>query len=140
MTSILVKNYYSNKQDFTIHHNYNEIMNEEAKNLARNLTLLMDHYDHTQMFIEEKTGVSQKTVSNMKNPGDDYSPGLNNVSAIARFYNLQTWHLLLPNPPEEILFNSSIEKFVDHYMVMSKEEREAWAHVAEVSAKYHKTG
>lgn len=112
-------------------------MNEETKNFAKNLVFLRKHYGHTQMYIAEKTGILQRTISNMEDPGDDYSPGLDFVSEIAKFYNLQTWHMLLPNPPPEILLNTSIEKLVDNYVHMNKEERDAWARVAEVSVKYH---
>lgn len=111
-------------------------MNEEAKHLARNLRLLMDHHEDNQKKLAKRSGVSQKTISNILNPGDEKTTGLDKIALIARAYNLQCWHLLYPNLPIEILANSSIEKFVDNYVHAPKELREAWARVAEVSAQY----
>jgi len=111
-------------------------MNEEAKNFARNLEILMNYHRDTQTSLAEKSGVSQKTISNMLNPGDDTSPNLANVALIASAYKLQTWHLLLPSATVDILVNSSIEKLVANYSLANNEEREAWARVAELSSKY----
>jgi transcriptional regulator with XRE-family HTH domain len=113
-------------------------MNEEAKNFAKNLEILMTYHQDTQTTLAVKSGVSQKTISNMLNPGDDTSPNLSNVALIAAAYKLQTWHMLLPNATVEILINSSIERLVQNYSLANPEEREAWAKVAELSAKYKK--
>jgi transcriptional regulator with XRE-family HTH domain len=138
MSNSLVKNYYSSKQDFTVGSNYHKGMNDEAKNFARNLQILMDYHKDTQKSLSDRSGVSQKTISNMLNPGDSSSPNLANVALIAKAYKLQTWHLLYPNAPVDILINSSIEKFVENYAHADHETREAWARVAEASVKYRK--
>jgi transcriptional regulator with XRE-family HTH domain len=133
----LVKNYYTSKQLFTDRIDYDSAMNEEAKNFARNLRLLMEYHKDTQHALAKRAGIKgQKTISNMINPGDDYSPNLANIEKVAKSYNLKTWHMLLPDIPLEILINSSIEKFVDNYIHADKETREAWASVAEATAKY----
>jgi transcriptional regulator with XRE-family HTH domain len=111
-------------------------MNEEAKTLAKNLDVLMKHHQDNQMSLAKKSRVSQKTISNMCNPGDDMSPNLKNIARIAKAYNLQTWHLLLPNAPPEIMLNSSIEKIVANYTESDTNTREAWARVAEATAEY----
>lgn len=113
-------------------------MNDEAKNFSNNLRILMEYYKDTQTSLSKKSGVSQKTISNMLNPGDINSPNLANVALIAKAYKLQTWHLLYPNAPLDILINTSIEKFVENYAHADKDIREAWAQVAEVSIKYKK--
>lgn len=107
-------------------------MNEEAKNFAKNLRILMKHHDDTQMTLSNRSGVSQKTISNMLNPGDDNSPNLANVELIAKAYKLQTWHMLYPSAKLDILMNTAIEKFLDNYVNADKDTREAWARVAEV--------
>jgi transcriptional regulator with XRE-family HTH domain len=132
----LVKNYYESKKVFTSSFNYDFKMNEEAKNLARNLKILMEYHKDTQAALEKRSGVSQKTISNMLNPGDTNSPNLAKVADIAKAYRLQTWHLILPDAPLEILINSSIEKFVSNYVHADPATREAWASVAEATAKY----
>jgi transcriptional regulator with XRE-family HTH domain len=132
MNNSLVKNYYLNKQIFTFSLNYHKEMNEEAKNFAKNLRILMKHHDDTQMTLSNRSGVSQKTISNMLNPGDDNSPNLANVELIAKAYKLQTWHMLYPSAKLDILMNTAIEKFLDNYVNADKDTREAWARVAEV--------
>jgi transcriptional regulator with XRE-family HTH domain len=54
-------------------------MNAEAKNFSRNLKLLMKYHQDTQKKLEKRSGVSQKTISNMLNPGDETSPTLSKV-------------------------------------------------------------
>lgn len=98
----------------------------------------MKHHKDTQITLSKRSSVSQKTISNMLNPGDDNSPNLANVALIAKAYKLQTWHMLYPNAQLDILINTSIEKFVENYAHADKETREAWAQVAEVSFKYKK--
>lgn len=98
----------------------------------------MEHHEDTQSTLSKKSGVSQKTISNMLNPGDNNSPNLANVALIAKAYKLQTWHMLYPNAPLDILINTSIEKFVENYAHADKDIREAWARVAEVSNKSKK--
>jgi acylphosphatase len=133
----LVKNYYRSKQLFTARIDYDSAMNEEAKNLAKNLRILMLHHQDTQESLASRCpDVKQKTISNMLNPGDDYAPNLDSVAQVAAAYNLKTWHILLPDISVEILTNSSIEKFVENYIHADKETREAWASVAEATAKY----
>jgi len=115
------------------------LMNDEAKNLAHNLKRLMEHHADTQHTLANRSGISQKTISNMINPGDGKSPNLENVSKAASAYRLETWHLLYPNAPIEILTNSSIEKLVHNYVVGDKAAREAITQVSEITAKYSKS-
>jgi transcriptional regulator with XRE-family HTH domain len=129
-------NTIDNKQHIPIASNYDRNMNNEAKNFSKNLRILMDFHKDTQITLSKKSGVSQKTISNMLNPGDTNSPNLANVELIAKAYKLQTWHLLYPNAPLDILINTSIEKFVENYAHADKEMREAWARVAEISNNY----
>jgi transcriptional regulator with XRE-family HTH domain len=111
-------------------------MNNEAKNLARNLKLLMDYFGHTQEKLSTLSGVAQKTISNMRNPGDERAPNLDKVSAIAAAYKIQTWHLLLPNATLEILLNKSIEKLIDNYIAIDNDSRDTVQRVTENAARY----
>lgn len=87
-------------------------MNEDAKNFAKNLKLLMDYHDDTQDTLAARSGINQKTISNMLSPGDEKSPNLRKVGYIAKAYNLKTWHILYPNATLDILINASMEKFI----------------------------
>lgn len=140
MNTILVKNYYTRKQTFTIAMDYHDHMNEEAKNFARNLRILMEYYKVNQSALSAKSGVSQKTISNMINPGDDSAPNLDNVASVAKAFGLQTWHILYPDAPIDILINKVFEKFVSNYVHLDADEKDAWARVAEVSVKKYNKG
>jgi transcriptional regulator with XRE-family HTH domain len=111
-------------------------MNEEAKNFARNLKLLMDHHGDTQENLERRSGVSQKTISNMLNPGDNRAPNLNKIASVAAAYKLKPWHLLLPDITLDILINSSVEKLLEIYTQIDQGSRETVLRVAENSARY----
>ena len=106
----LVKNYLNSKQDFTTHMNYYSTMNNEAKNFARSLKMLMEYYGDNQLSLAKKSGISQKTISNMLNPGDDRSPTLANVSLIANTYKIKTWRVIMPNICiDDLLKNQAID-------------------------------
>ena len=109
-------------------------MNETTKKLAINLKILMDHRGDNQTDLAKRAGVSQKTISNMLNPEDDKSPNLKKVSLVARAYGLQTWHLLYPDAPIDILINTDIEKLVSNYINTDQNSRKAISQVAEVTA------
>lgn len=127
----LVKNYLNSKQDFTEEVKYYGGMNEEAKNFARNLKFLMDYHEDTQQSLEKRSGVSQKTISNMLNPGDERSPNLNKVALVANAYKLKTWHMLLPDATLEILTNSSVEKLIETYITIDAKSKDVVLRVAE---------
>jgi transcriptional regulator with XRE-family HTH domain len=110
-------------------------MNNEAKNLANNLKLLMNYYEHTQAILEAKSGLAQKTISNAINPNDNKSPTLRTIELIAKVYNLRAWNLLYPNATIDILINPSFEKVVNNYVNVGNDERQAWANIAEITAK-----
>lgn len=126
-----------NKLNFTNSMPYDLRMNDEAKNFSRNLDLLMKYHRDTQASLEKRSGVSQKTISNMLNPGDDRSPNLSNVALIAAAYKIKTWHLLLPDASIEVLMNISVEKLIDNYNHIDKESRDTVLRVAEDSARRH---
>ncbi len=125
-----------NKQVFTIAIAYAVAMNETSKTLAANLRRLMEHHGHSQTVVAQKSGVSQKSVSNLLNPGDDKSPTLETVNSIAKAYKIKVWHLLLDNCPDDILFNHSIEKLVENFNGSDKRGRDSVMQVSETTAAY----
>lgn len=98
----------------------------------------MEYYGHNQKTIGKKSGLSQKTISNMLNPGEDRAPNLENVAKIAKAYKLQTWHLLIPNAGIELLTNISIEKIIDNFMHSDEQSRDTVLQVSENAARYNK--
>lgn len=132
----VVKSYYKNKQNFTNAKIYAAGMNDEAKNLARNLRRLMEFFKVNQKEVAAKAGVSQKTISNMLNPGDEKSPQLSVIEKVAKSFGVKTWHLLLPNCPDELLLNHTIERLVENYMINDATGRNATLSVSEIRAQY----
>lgn len=100
--------------------------------IANNVKRLMDHHGHNQTALAKKSGVSQRTISNVIRPDSAGSLTLESMDAIARAYGLQTWHIMLPNAPLELLVNSSLEKLVDNYMYATREGRDM---ITRVSAR-----
>ena len=133
---MLVKFYLLCKQLFTFILIYAFLMNEEAKNFARNLKLVMEYHGDSQKKLEKRSGVSQKTISNMLNPGDDTSPGFDKVALVAAAYKIKTWQFLLPNAPLDILINKSVEKLVESFLQIDKLSQETVLQVTENSARY----
>ncbi len=115
-------------------------MNMDRKTLntlAQNIRMLMKHYQQSQEALAKKTGISQKTICNMINPGaTKKGPAIDNVTAIAKAYGLETWHLLVPNQPIETLLSKSIEKLIDNYTLVSNEGRQNLDRISEREVHY----
>ena len=81
--------------------------------VADNINRLMDHFEMTQTLLAKKTGISQKTISNVLNPGRAGSITTNTVEKLANFFNLEPYHLLIPNLPIDELLHKRIEKVIE---------------------------
>jgi transcriptional regulator with XRE-family HTH domain len=101
-------------------------MNDEAKNFSKNLRILMEYHQDTQTTLAKKSDLSQRTIGNMLNPGDNFSSTLSNISLIAKAYKLQIWRVLYPDASLDILINPTIESFFKSYVKADNEIRDAW--------------
>lgn len=105
--------------------------------LAENIEKLRRYHDLTQMELAIKSSISQKTISNILNPGSTKNgPTLENVAAIAAIFNLETWHLLVPNQPIDVLISKSIEKLIDNYTHIDNEGRQNLERISENEVRY----
>lgn len=134
--SSIVIFYYKNKQKFTNRAIYDSCMNEDAEILADNVTRLMKHHGDDQNSLARKAGVGQKTISNVINKRAKGAPNLDIVTKIAKTYRIKTWHLLLSNCPDEILFNHRVEKLVENFLTSDEMGRNATMAVSETRAQY----
>lgn len=101
--------------------------------LATNLDMLMGLYSLSQKTLSERSGVSQKTISNMLNadqPGIGAST-LDKVSDVAAAFGLEGWHLLLPGLPQDISARSSISKLIYDYLGAPADSQRVIAHTAD---------
>ena len=133
----IVNFYYECKQDFPMRSFYDSAMNEDAINLAANLARLMKYHGDDQVSLEKKSGVAQKTISNILNMRAKKGTNLGIVADIAKTYKIKTWHLLLAECPDEILFNHRIEKLVENFLNSDEIGRNATMAVSETRAHYH---
>lgn len=134
--SSLVKFYSENKQNYTKQQFYHRDMNDDEA-LAHNLNRLMDFNKHNQMDVARLSGVSQKNISNIINKRAKMGVSLGLIGQIASAYKISTWHLLIPNCPDELLLNRSIEKLVENYANSDDIGRNATLSVSEIRAQYH---
>jgi transcriptional regulator with XRE-family HTH domain len=104
--------------------------------LSRNLRLLIEHYGISQKELEDKTGVSQRTISNVLRPGSVGSITSDTIEKIADYFQLEYYHLLIPNIPLEELLSKRIEKVVECYAQMPSEGRENVERIAENEVRY----
>lgn len=72
--------------------------------LAANLAHLMKTYSRGFQVglnppdLHKASGVSAKTIRRMLDPYSAHSPKLDNLDAIAAFFQIETWDLLRPQP------------------------------------------
>lgn len=112
-------------------------MNSEIQAVADNLNKLMEHHGHKQTQVAQKSGVSQRTVSNLLNPHPGHSPKTSSVSAVAHIYGLEGWQLQIPGQSLEILLEGQkMQKVVYSYTGADKEGRGYIEHVSEKERAY----
>lgn len=111
-------------------------MSEKSVNevLAENLRYWMIQAKLTaQGDLAEKSGVSQRTISNYLNPGNrqestsgkEPSAKLTELEKIARALHVGVWDLVRPMTPSERLFYKQVEKAYADLMASKAEEAEA---------------
>lgn len=100
----------------------------------------MEYFHESQHQAAKRCKVSQKTISNLLNPEDDKAPNLDNVTKVAKGYNLQTWLFIYPDVPLDVLLNHQVKKTVDNLMHSDTSTRSFISHVLEGPAHYSKNG
>jgi len=105
--------------------------------IANNVKRLMEHKNGmTQAQLASKTGLSQKTISNVLKPGSVRSITTETIDQLSKFFNLEPYHLLIPNLPIEELLNRRIEKIVECYAKTNQAGREKIQRIAENEMRY----
>lgn len=72
--------------------------------IAQNVNFLMENYlggfqrGIKSRELGKRCGVSYKTIDRLVDPYNDINPNLDTLDALARFFGLETWQLLKPNP------------------------------------------
>jgi transcriptional regulator with XRE-family HTH domain len=102
--------------------------------LARNLRYLMERRGWKQKDLERKSGVSQKTISNILR--EEKVPGLDTVELIAEAFGLNLWHLIMPSLIAEIESGTNMQTLFDNYIKASAKGQAHIQQVAEREADY----
>lgn len=104
--------------------------------LANNIKRLIEYHDLAQDDIAKKTKIGQTTLSNVLRPGSLASITTKTLEELARFFDLEVYHLLIPNLPIEELLNKRIEKIVECYSQSTSDGRENIKRIAENEVRY----
>lgn len=133
--------YYSRKELFPASIPYAEDMpaqrQKPRESLSINLRHLMATREWNQVQLAKRSGVNQKTISNILNGRN--TPTLDILDQIAAAFGLNVWHLILPDLPADLVNGGTIERLFENFIASGEKGREYINHVAEREAKY-KTG
>lgn len=105
-----------------------------TETLARNLNFLMAKYDYSERDIEKRSGVSAKTVNNMRNA--KHTGTIQNADKIAAVFGLDGWQLIIPGLPESLLESPALRNTVENNAAVDPDGRAAIQRVAEREALY----
>lgn len=89
-------------------------MDNLRKTIAENVRKLMDMSEDckAQPALAKKSGVSQRTISNLLRPDDhDMWPQLDNLQKVANCFGLETWRLLHPTLGDKELTAREIQMY-----------------------------
>ncbi len=89
------------------------------QSLIRNLRYLMKREKLSEESLAKKAGVAQKTVNKILNGLS--APTLDTLDRIAGAFGLTSWHLIIPNLPDELISSPSIERLYKSYSEASEE-------------------
>jgi transcriptional regulator with XRE-family HTH domain len=140
MTVTLAINCLSDKHHFAKRVNYDDDMDTKTRSaVARNIQRLMEAQKPDgwkQEKLAERSGVAQRTISNILNPDTGISPTLDSLEKIARAFHLPTWIIQVPDIPVEILLSRRVEKLVTSYLQANDEGRAIIERTAEAELRY----
>lgn len=102
--------------------------------LAKNLTFLMSQAGHSQHELAKRSGVSQKTISNILR--QEQAAAVEMAEKLAAAFGLEGWHIIMPNLPTDLLAAKSMEALYASYIAASIEGRANIERIAEMEAKY----
>lgn len=102
--------------------------------LAHNLSYLMRRDKMSEATLARRSGVAQKTINNIRNGIS--VPTLDTVESLAAAFSISSWHLILPNLPDDLIASREVEAFWNNYVRASQAGRRYIHHAAEREAEY----
>ena len=103
--------------------------------ITKNIGLMMQQRKWSQEKLAKKSGISQRTVSNILNQTSGVSPMLSSIAKIARSFGLEFWQIALP--VDELLNDSSIVLLLEYYAKANQEGRDNTLRIAKAEMRYN---
>lgn len=105
--------------------------------LATNVLLLRKHFHWNQDELSKRSGISQRTISNIENASNlpDYSPRIEAIEGVAKAFNIDFYTITLDTDISVIL-DKMLSKTIDNYLHTNKQGRENINRTAENEARY----
>lgn len=107
-----------------------------ADTFVRNLKFLIDLNEFSQTDLAKKSGVSQKSISNILL--GEQNPTIETAEKIAKAFGLQGWHMIMPNLPSDLISSTELEQLLANFIEASESGREMLIKVAQREAQYNK--
>lgn len=109
---------------------------QTTSTLARNLNFLMDKYGYSEREVSSRSGVSSKTVNNMRNA--KHTSTVENADKVAAVFGLDGWQLIIPGLPHDLLESKDLKSAIANYAAADKGGRDNIGRVAEREALFSK--
>lgn len=103
--------------------------------LARNLNFLMEKYGYSEREVAKRSGVSAKTVNNMRNARTTAT--IENAERVANVFGLDGWQLIVPSMPTDLVESRHLKNTINNYAASDHEGRAAIDRLAEREAAYN---
>jgi len=103
--------------------------------LAASVRTLMGAHGWSQSDLARRSGVAQRTISNVLRP-ETGSATIETVVALAKAFQVEPWALLLPEIPVEALQSPALRILIDNYLHASPEGRRALERIGAVEAAH----
>lgn len=107
-----------------------------TETLARNVNFLMEKNGYSEREVAKRSGVSSKTVNNMRNARTTST--IESTDKVASVFGLDGWQLIIPSLPSDLLESRHLKITVSNYAAADTEGREAIDRLAEREATYNR--
>jgi transcriptional regulator with XRE-family HTH domain len=104
--------------------------------VADNVHKLMKYYGMKQTALAKRAGISQRTVSNVLNPGSVESITTDTIEKLAKCFKLPPYRIVMPGYSAEELLDKRIETVIECYTKVSTDGRENIKRIAENEVRY----
>jgi len=108
--------------------------------VAENVRLLMEANGYSQKRLAAKTGVAQRSISNLLRPDSGVSPTLDTMERLSDHFGIPTWQLMLPGQTIGMLQTQDLGRVIANYARADDQGREFVNRVAEREATYNPGG